>query len=76
MVSPLTSGSGSSSGWGHCDVFLGTTSPSQWLFSLRCTSLLQSTPVLLEVKVEDENDNSPQFTESVYQVAISENAIL
>ena len=28
----------------------------------------------LEVEVEDENDNSPQFTESVYQVAISENA--
>ena len=28
----------------------------------------------LEVEVEDENDNFPQFTESVYQVAISENA--
>ena len=38
------------------------------------TSLLQSTTVSLEVEVEDENDNSPQFTESVYQVAISENA--
>lgn len=38
------------------------------------TSLLQSTTVSLEVEVEDENDNSPQFSESVYQVAISENA--
>lgn len=28
----------------------------------------------LEVNVEDENDNRPQFTESVYLVAISENA--
>lgn len=28
----------------------------------------------IEVEVEDENDNPPQFTESVYQVAISENA--
>lgn len=27
----------------------------------------------LEVNVEDENDNRPQFTESVYLVAISEN---
>ena len=38
------------------------------------SSLTQSTSVLIEVNVEDENDNSPQFTESVYQVAISENA--
>ena len=37
-------------------------------------SLTQSTSILIEVNVEDENDNSPQFTESVYQVAISENA--
>ena len=74
MVSPFTSGSGSSPDWGHCDVFLGITPPSQWLFSLRCTALLQSTPVLLELEVEDENDNSPQCTESVYQVAITENA--
>lgn len=28
----------------------------------------------LEVNVEDENDNRPQFTESLYLVAISENA--
>lgn len=28
----------------------------------------------LEVNVEDGNDNRPQFTESVYLVAISENA--
>ena len=28
----------------------------------------------LEVNVEDENDNRPQFTESVYLVSISENA--
>ena len=38
---------------------------------LSCT---QSTSVLIEINVEDENDNSPKFTESVYQVAISENA--
>ena len=30
----------------------------------------------LKVLVEDENDNSPQFTEAVYKVAISENATI
>lgn len=30
----------------------------------------------LKVLVEDENDNSPQFTKAVYKVAISENATI
>ena len=30
----------------------------------------------LKVLVEDENDNSPKFTEAVYKVAISENATI
>ena len=30
----------------------------------------------LKVLVEDKNDNSPQFTEAVYKVAISENATI
>lgn len=36
----------------------------------------QSSSVSLEIHVEDENDNPPQFSKEVYKVAISENATI
>ncbi|XP_078366665.1 protocadherin Fat 4-like [Oculina patagonica] len=51
---------------------------AQYQLSVKATDgggdAAKSTSVSIEVNVEDENDNPPQFTESVYQVAISENA--